>query len=199
VRPAASLAGLAILAILLPVPPAATADRASFGVGLGPGHHVDGDLARRFSSDGEVSGRFVLGLRRDNLAFEASFFGTDLHAADAPATIDEESLDFSTFSLGAGLKQYLPLSANVELYGRLGLDRTWLEPIPGRAKAPSFAGWGLDYGTGIEAGTSGPVFGVRGWIDLGRHHVSLRQDDLDATVGGTLTSITFGASIYHRY
>lgn len=187
-----------VFAALVAVPAAAWADDRFYGgFGVSPGHQIDGDLARAYTSEGEVGGRFVLGQRHGNLAFELSFFGTDLHPAglaDPDADPDADlALDSSTLSLGAGLKQYLPLSPNVELFARVGVDRTWLVPYPDRAKAPRYDGYGLDYGAGIEAGTSGPRWGVRGWVDLGRQHLDLRD------LTGSLTSITFGASIYRGY
>lgn len=180
--------------------PAARADQTYFGIGLSPGHRVGGDLARVYSSRDEVGGRFVLGQRRGDLAVELSFFGTDLHPAGAPATArgtagePDVDLSSSTLSLGAGLKQFVALSRHVELFARVGLDRTWLVPYPDLgAPGPRLDGYGFNYGAGIEAGTRGPGWGVRGWLDLGRQHL-----DLDA-LSGTLTSITFGASIQRTY
>ena len=196
VRLAASL----LVATSLAAPASVRADQTYFGIGLSPGHRIGGDLARAYSSRDEVGGRFVLGQRRGDLAVELSFFGTDLHPVGAQAaargTAGEPDVDLSssTLSLGAGLKQFVALSRHVELFARVGLDRTWLVPYPDQgAPGPRLDGYGLNYGAGVEAGTRGPGWGARAWLELGRQHLDLE------TLTGTLTSITLGASIQRSY
>ena len=164
-----------------------------FGYGFGPGHKVEGDLAGAYTGEGEVGGRFVGGMRQGDTAFEASFFGTDLESR-----IDGES--DSTFSVGLGMKQYVALSPNVELFARAGIDHTWLPALH------DASGWGIDFGAGMEVGTAaGDRWGVRGWIDFGGQHANLHAhppeplenhgEPHDFTAGANFTSVTFGVSV----
>lgn len=194
-------------------PAVAHADRAYLGLGFHGPARVGGSLGARFAAVGEVNGRFVGGVRRGDLALEASFFGTDLHVAGSEQAPDGASTH-STLSFGAGLKRYLPLTPNVELFVRGGVDRTLLVPCPDRQQAePSaqlglerghdlgatrLAGFGLDYGVGLEVGTRGPRWAVRAWFDLGGQHVFLDGAD-GARVAGNLVFAKFGVSLVRGY
>ena len=192
-------------------PAAARADRAYLGLGFHGPARVGGSLGAAFAAVGEVNGRFVGGVRRGDLALEASFFGTDLHVARSEPALAGASTH-STLSFGAGLKRYLPLTRNVELFVRGGVDRTLLVPCPDHQEpsaklrlerehglgAIRLAGFGLDYGVGLEVGTRGPRWAVRAWFDLGGQHVFLADAD-GARVDGNLVFAKLGVSLVRGY
>jgi opacity protein-like surface antigen len=170
------------------------ADSVYVGVGIGAAR-LRGDLDRYFDTNGEVGGRFVGGLRFDDTALEVSFFGTDLHDADGGA-----HGAYSTFSLAIGLKQYVPLNDRISIYGRIGLDHTWLENIHGGLIESTLSGRGFDLGTGLQIDwrwhygrNPNAAVGVAPWVDAGLQRVRLDHDGEDA-ISGKLAMIDLGAS-----
>lgn len=172
----------------------ARADGAYFGAGFG-GARLDGDLDRLFDTNGEIGGRIIGGLRFDDTALELSFFGTDLHDADGGT-----HGAFSTFSIGIGVKQYAPLCEHVSIYGRAGIDHTWLAKIDNTGQFPSgFSGRGFDLGTGMQLDwrwhwrdDHKALAAVSLWLDLGLQRLRLRADD--AAITGRMTAVNFGFS-----
>jgi hypothetical protein len=197
---------IAVLGLVL-APAAARADELSLGLGLGFGADLGGDVDNAFSTENEAAGRIITGLRRHNTQFEVSFFGTDIHLAHS--LMDGTH---STLTLGAGLKQYVPIVPHVELYARAALDYTWLEPWPPSSGMPptGFSGRGWDYGAGIELGwrkRPPPTYhgsidsvGVVVWLDAGRQHMRLETDDTDAKpMDGRLDLLSSGFSFTTAY
>jgi hypothetical protein len=197
----------ALATVLLAAAAPARADTiASFGVGFGPGHALDGAIDDHFDTDGETGGRFLLGRRRGDLTVEASFFGTDLHLPRRAAPGDH-----STLSLGIGVKRHVALLPFLELYGRAGLDHTWLVPCCTEPASPPYGlrGFGVDLGAGVEltwwterrgwCGTGRfDALGASLWIDAGVQHLRLDADDFKP-MPGRLGSLTFGASLLVDY
>lgn len=198
--------GLAALAFTLVSLSAGTAraDEVSLGVGFGGGAGLGGDLDTPFSADGEVGGRFTLGVRRASTQVEVSFFGTDIHLGSSEMTGTH-----STLSLGLGLKQYVAILPHVELYARAALDHTWLVPFPDSSMPPmGFSGPGLGYGAGVELGWRKRVpepqrtridsIGVVLWLDAGRQHLRLESDDAKP-LRGTIDQANVGFSFTTAY
>lgn len=172
----------------------ARADGVYVGVGIG-GARLGGDLDRLFATDGEVGGRFIGGLRFDDTALEMSFFGTDLHDADGGA-----HGAYSTFSLAIGIKQYVPLTDRIAVYGRVGIDHTWLQNIHGGQISSTLSGRGFDLGTGVQIDwrwhygrNPNATVGAALWLDAGLQRVRLDHAGEDA-ISGTLAMVDFGAS-----
>jgi hypothetical protein len=163
--------GLATIVVLALGQPA-RADGGYIGFGFG-GARLGGDLDRSFDTDREIGGRIIGGLRWGDTALEVSFFGTDLHPADGGS-----GTSGSTLCLGVGLKQYVPLTERVSIYGRAGLDYTWLVGVGGGG--PDYRGRGYDLGTGVQLDWrwslgSGRIkeVGVATWLDGGIQRMRL--------------------------
>ena len=183
-----------VLALLIAAPSRARGDSLYDGVGIGTAA-PRGELAQRFSADGEVGGRAHVGWRRDDVAIEGSFFGTDLHTAGG------KHAGYSTLSFAAGVKGYAPITPVVALFARAALDYTWLVANePGGVTIDS-AGPGWDLGTGVEAAWRWTVpqpsplrcVGTSLWLDAGIQHMHLRSPDAP-TIDGGLAEVTLGFS-----
>jgi hypothetical protein len=175
----------------------ARADSIYWGAGFGAAR-LDGDLDRVFDTSGEIGGRILAGFRRGDTAIETSFFGTDLHYADA-VSIDGTH---STLSLGIGVKQHVRLMRHLEIYGRAGLDYTWLAGCPGKPALPplGYSGPGYDLGTGVVvdwhfAMPRGRIdsFGVSLWLDAGLQRMRLTSDEGKPLTGG-MSAVNAGFS-----
>jgi len=185
------LAGVTMVAVVTLARPA-RADGAYFGLGAGAAR-LDGDLDRLFDTSGEVGGRFIGGLRFDDTALEVSFFGTDLHDADAGL-----HGSYSTFSLGLGLKQYVPLNDRISIYGRVGLDHTWLKNLNGGLRSSDLSGRGFDLGTGMQIDwrwhwgrDASRTASASLWLDVGQQRLRLEDPDRDR-ITGRIAAVNLG-------
>jgi hypothetical protein len=168
---------------------AAYADGTYFGIGFG-GARLDGELGRVFDATGEVGGRVIGGLRWADTALEVSFFGTDVHYVD-----EADAGAMSTMSLGIGVKQYATLSEHVSIYGRAGLDYTWLVGGPG------MTGRGYDLGTGLQLDSRWASrlsrisqWVVSAWLDAGYQRMRLESAD-SAPLYGQLIAVNIGFAV----
>jgi hypothetical protein len=157
----------------------ALADGAYAGLGFGGGAEIGGQLAERYDASGQVGGRLMAGWRTDEWALEGVLFGTDV--TDLGARLGTESS--STLSLGVDLKYFLSLTNRLELYGRLGLNQTWIvaDPSQGLPEGQEPAGRGWIYGAGaqyqlIRLGTPGLNLAMSVWGDWSRQTTSLGED-----------------------
>lgn len=164
-----------------------------YGVGVAPGGHLGGDLARKLDTSGQVGGRFYLGLRRPGIGFEASLAGTDATVAG-----EGEDATVSTFALAIEARPSLALAPWLSLYLHGGPSYAWI----GATDHPlgQFSGPGVVYGAGLELSTArrlenGWLFGMSVWLDQSVQHLDL-TDGGQGRLGGTvaLTLLGFGFS-----
>jgi hypothetical protein len=190
----------AAIVVLVHGRPARAEDSFYLGVGFG-GAKLGGELARTFDTNQEVGGRILTGLRRGETAIEVSFFGTDLHYAGGPPDGSH-----STLTLGIGVKQYVPLWRPVSIYGRAGVDYTWLAGCPFKPALPpyGYSGPGWDLGAGVELRWRARVpdehrrtrisgVGASLWLDAGIHRMRLDSAD-GKPVSGGLSAVNLGFS-----
>jgi Outer membrane protein beta-barrel domain len=174
----ARLAGTA-LALGLAVPTAAHAGT-YVGVGVGTAASTDGGFTR-FGTDGQHSGRIVLGQRFGKISIEAAVndIGLAYRGVDSHAT-----------SLGAVGGLHLPLVSHLEGYVRFGLERTWLR---GDSTVPAAQGDGWTGGLGLEYRIDAVLANGSIWADYTRHATKLTANSFEAD--GTANAWTVGLSV----
>jgi hypothetical protein len=127
-----------LLAVALVAASATAASAGTYlGLGIGTAASPSGDLSMQ-ASDGNRTGRLMLGTRFGHLSIEGagSRFG-----------LLRGSLPYQGTELAAALKYSLPLGNNFEVFGRGGVERTWLNPENTSAQ---YAGNGWLLGAGFE-------------------------------------------------
>lgn len=160
-------AGLATLSGLALAPAAARAD-GYVAVGVGTGGSSGSDDG--FDGGSRMSGRLMLGQRISLVSIEAGVSGYGLDGM-VPGT------SYDAVALGAGLKLNLPLFAGLEIFGRGGVERTWLEAS--ERGMSDYAGNGYVAGAGLEYGFDMVVTDASVWLDWTRHGADLHGDDGD--------------------
>lgn len=143
------------------------------GIGLGGKPDVSGDLE---TSGAGHNVRGVLGHRFDgvSISIEAATAVYGLHLGSAGG--------YDARHLGAYLKYNARIIGNLELFGRAGVERSWL--IGNRDGAKDFSGRGYAFGGGVEVvlPALGPGGGSVFW-DWTLHRI-----DLGDTTGNASTS-----------
>lgn len=172
---------LALAAVTL----AAMTSVASAGtyVGLGIGTSADASYNESNTVEGAGrSGRLVVGTRFSKLAVEGQGNRFDLLFSGS---------QFETSQLGIGLKLNIPLGNNFELFGRGGVQRTWLNSTNDMADA---AGNGWLLGGGIEYRVNLGVTAASLLLDYQRTSATLtngRMQDVDTSIGTWTLGATF--------
>jgi hypothetical protein len=134
----ARMTRLGLAAVLL----AASTTAASAGtyLGIGVGTSADGSVGDSETVEGGGrSGRLLLGSRFGKLAVEGQAGRFDMMFANSV---------FETTQLGVGLKLNIPLGNNFEVFGKGGVQRTWLSNDNSMYDAAGngwFAGGGVEY------------------------------------------------------
>lgn len=173
----------AALAISVTVPAIARAD-GYVAVGVGSsGSVADGDA---FARDQRLSGRLMIGQRISVLSVEAGVSGYGLEGM-SPGT------QWDAIALGAGLKLNLPLFAGLEIFGRGGVERTWLEADG--AGMDDYAGNGTVLGAGLEYGFDLVVTDASLWLDWTRHDADLDADGSGPSRDAEIDLWTAGLSV----
>jgi hypothetical protein len=196
VQPPPRMRAAIAIACLLAVPGAAAAEGYA-GYGMSPAFSLEGGITDHFASHDDVGGRFHGGLREGNVAIELSVFGVDLTPLESRDPLNDT--DWSSYAVGIGARYFIELEPTVQLYGRAGVDRTWLAPSVGYDEEDgpdvTLRGVGLDYGTGIELGSRRVPgrWGARIWFDIGRHHVNL--ESRTAQMSATFNTFTMGFNV----
>jgi hypothetical protein len=143
---------------------------------------LSGDLATHFETNEDSdAGRLALGQRIGRFAFEIALYGTDMTSITAVGARQ----DYSTASLGVAGKYYIPLVGNLEAFGKLGLDKTW---VVGRDDLPEvgYSGRGYNLGAGVEYGFSLSFLARASiWLDYTTQRFSLHEDTKRDLDGGT--------------
>jgi hypothetical protein len=155
-------------------------------LGIGDGADLHGDLAQSFDTDDSTShGKFAIGQRTGPFAIEALVFGTDLIAPNGA--------DYSTLSFGVDLKYFYGLGGNFELYGKGGLNKTWLRDD---GESGDFSGRGKQLGLGLQYRfTTGLIGEVAVWLDLTRQYVELSDSETQSQLDGEIDTMNLGLSV----
>jgi hypothetical protein len=173
---------LAAVALVAASASAASAG-AYLGLGIGTAASPGGELTTT-SSDGNRSGRVILGTSFGRLSIEGNGDRFGLYRGQAA---------YQGTTLAAVLKYSLPLGDHFEVYGRGGLQRTWLNTDD---NAADWAGNGWLLGAGFEyrldlAGTGASVFVDYQHTDTGL----LNQTDMKTAKDETFGMWTLGATV----
>ena len=166
-----SLLAVALVAASAPAASAGT----YLGLGIGTAASPSGDIAMT-SSDGNRSGRLLVGTRFGHLSLEGAGSRYSLYRGSAP---------YSGTQMAVALKYSLTLGNNFEAYGRGGLERTWLSTD---TTANDFAGNGWLLGGGFEYRLDLGVTAASVFVDYEHSATSLvnqinMQSQKDETIG----------------
>jgi hypothetical protein len=160
------LAAPVLIAVLSAAGGIAHADGGYISAGAGPGAGLDGNISRDFTTDDSMNARLSLGQRIGGLAIEASLFGAGLVGVNDFSGFGRE---YDTLSLGVDLKYYFGLIGPLEIYPKIGVNRTWLT---GGRDRYDYDGIGWDLGGGLQYSFD-PV-GI--WLDFTHQRTRLRDD-----------------------
>lgn len=165
----------------------AHADGGYVSAGAGPGAGLSGNISSVFDTSDSMNARLSIGQRIEPLALEASLFGAGMVGRGEFAG---EGREYDTVSLGVDLKYYLTLVGPLELYPKIGLNRTWLT---GGRDAIDYDGWGWDLGAGAQL--SFERIGI--WLDFTHQRTNLRSDNDVYTrhLDGRLNMLSLGLAV----
>lgn len=172
-----------LLAVALVAASASAASAGTYlGLGIGTAASPGGDMPMA-TSDGNRTGRVILGMRFGRLSVEGNGerFGMFSHT----------NWQYQGTMLAAALKYSLPLGDSFELFGRAGLERTWLNTNV----APDLAGNGWLLGAGFEyrlnlAATDASVFVDYQHTDTTLVNQTNMKTQQDETIGIWTAGIT---------
>jgi hypothetical protein len=183
-----------VLAVLTAVPALAAAQNrgAYAGLGVGGGSRLTGDWAQSFDTDGHMSGRIFGGYRFGPWGVEANYFGSGM-------TRKADDVAYTTGAYGITGKYHITFDYGIELYVRLGLDRTALhtskrpDGFPRALEGAS--GMGIEYGTGVTwqshpLGTARLRPRVGGFLDFSVHRIGISSDSRE--FAGSFKNIQLG-------
>jgi len=162
---------------------AATGSAASAGVylGLGIGTALDESSSKTMPVQGNGrSGKLIAGYRFGRLSVEAG-------AARSGVLVDQLTYPGSSTQLSAALKYSLPLGDNFEVFGRGGLEHTWLNLDDASHNADNADGTGWLLGAGFEYRISGVLAGGSVFVDY--EHVDTSFANNDMTKFGTSSGV----------
>ena len=175
-----------VLVALLVAGGTAFADGGYVSAGAGPGAGLDGKISSAFVTDDSMNARLSLGQRIDGFAFEASLFGAGLIGRGDFAGSGTE---YDTLSLGVDLKYYIGIVGPLEIYPKIGVNRTWLNG--GRDTVNDYDGIGWDLGAGLQF--SFDRIGI--WLDFTHQRTNLRDGDMVRQLDGRLNMLALGLSV----
>lgn len=153
--------GICLTTLLGSLSVASAESYVSLGFGGDPAVH--GDMRMAASGGGEGgNGRFALGIGISRLSVEGSLSRFGLGGSTATAA-------------GAHLRLRLPVRGGFGVFGRVGLERVWLDTdLPSMSSTAD----GMVGGLGLEYRLSAPLLGEAGvwaevsddWLDTGSGH-----------------------------
>jgi len=134
-----------------------------------------------------MNARLSIGQRFDPLALEASLFGAGMVGRGDFAG---EGREYDTVSLGVDLKYYFGLIGPLELYPKIGLNRTWLT---GGRDAIDYDGWGWDIGAGLQYSFDPVAI----FLDFTHQRTNLRSDNqaYSRHLDGRLNMLSLGLAV----
>jgi hypothetical protein len=183
------LIGAVVFTSALGLPRAAGAGGGYISGGLGGGADLGGELDAFFTTEEQGSMRLSLGQRVGPVALEASLMHAGLVGQRSYVGMDA---DYAALSGGIDLKFFVGLAGPLELYGKGGLDRTWLMAPSGSPHDHDGSGWDLGAGLQFTIDTPAAMFAV--WLDFTHLRTTLRNPgsrDLD----GRLNTLSLGVSL----
>lgn len=159
---------------------AAPASAGYLSLGIGQGADLHGEMDTRFQrEDDSNSGRLAVGQRTGPLAIEAALSGSDIG-------------ETRSVSLSIDLKLYKSLVGPLDLYGRGGIGKTWLEhPFAGD---DDYAGRNKQLGVGLELGFNAPVGQLGLFVDLSRQWLDLSANG-QGELEGELDMLQVGVAV----
>ena len=179
----------AVLAITLSLPLAAHAGGGYVSAGVGGGAGLDGQLENTFTTDEARSGRFSLGQRIGPVALEVSLLGAEMFGQNAYVGMREQ---YTALTAGVDLKYYVGLTGPLELYGKAGLNKTWLMEPAGSSHDYDGRGW--DLGAGLQFTIDTPAAMAAIWLDFTHLRTDLRDGESRA-LDGQMNMLTLGLSL----
>jgi len=160
---------------------------AGLGIGTSPAISDDNDAL----GAGSRSLRALLGSRWNNFALEGAFSGYEV--SSVPGSSNRGTFDAYQASVAGKLS--FPLGSGFEVFGRLGLQRTWLNS----SSAPAYAiyevaGNGFLVGGGFEYRFSAGPAGASVFVDYQVNHAKLsgEREEYDFTARGWTLGVTLG-------
>lgn len=171
----------ALLALAAAAPAAHASSYALLGIG--PKAGVGGDLGDVADGDTRTL-RFGLGQRIGPVALEGSIFGADLVGNGGRGFSDGR--EFASLSLGLDLKGFFTVVGPIELFGKAGLNQTWIS-------GNDLEGTGWDLGAGVQFVLDLPVGYAAVWADFTHQRMGLSDDAVD--VDGSFNMVMVGGSL----
>jgi hypothetical protein len=160
------------------------------GLGAGPGAGLGGNISRVFTTDDSMNARLAVGQRFGPLALEASLYGAGLIGDHEFSGFGTE---YDTLTLGVDLKYYFSILATpLEIYPKIGLNRTWLTGGPDRY---DYDGVGWDLGAGAQLSFDRVAL----WLDYTHQRTNLRDDNRalpNRNLDGRLNMLALGVSVF---
>lgn len=178
-----------VLAAVLSFAGVAHADGGYVAIGAGPGAGLGGNMDNNFQTDDSMNARLSVGQRIGPVALEASLFGAGMVGRNDFAGVGRE---YDTLSLGVDLKYLIGLVGPLEVYPKIGVNKTWLT---GGREALDYDGVGWDLGAGLQF--SFDTIGV--WLDFTHQRTDLRDDNRslpNRPLDGKLNMVALGLSVW---
>ena len=164
---------------------AATASADGY-VSLGIGKSdLGGQLSDNFNDTDSDAYRLTVGQRFGNFALEANLLGSQFAGASSVPGTD----DRSTLSLGVDLKYHFFHAGPLSLYGKGGLNKTWL-----RGENGDHSGTGYELGAGAELGFNLPFASLAVFAELAHLQTALRGED-ERALDGSINTAMIGVSV----
>jgi hypothetical protein len=156
-----------------------TAHAGYLTLGIGDGASLHGDLSRDYDqSEDSTSGRVGVGQRFGPLALEAAVSGSDVG-------------DTRALSLSLDIKVYGDLGGGLEIYGRAGIGRAWLDyPFA----EGGYEGRNKQLGGGLQLAFDAPIGYLGVYLDLSRQYLDLAGADR-RRLTGELDVVQLGVSV----
>lgn len=163
-------------------------------VGAGAGATFHGEMASHFEAEKLPNGRVALGYRFGSVALEAVGLGGEVLSMDAFRPASEAPM--TSLSLGVDVKLFIELFADLEVFGRAGVHRTWITTTSQLgALESSYEGEGQAFGFGAQYSVSPlPMLDMAVWMDFDLREMMLYDGTRRSLSGGT-QAVTFGASL----
>ena len=167
-----------VSAILAASTSAASAGGGYLGLGIGPGANVDGTNGH--VEEGGRSARLLGGYRFTPLEGRLSVEGAITF--QGLTFTNNGGPEYSGRQLGVYGKYNHPLGSDFEVFGKLGLHRTW---FTSSAEAYEVGGEGFLLGVGAEYRLTAILASASVWVDYTHHMATLEGDrySWDAGVG----------------
>lgn len=165
--------------------------------GFGTNASLSGEMDMHFDPDNMSLGRVGVGWRTSGFAVEGVMFGTALQGVSTYVQDGQmpTAADFSTLSLGVDLKYHVRVAGPLEVYGRVGVNRTWLKSGETTESSLNFAGQGYLIGAGIQYSFKVlPMLQTGLWMDYNRHVLSL-TDPMGPTMEGQADNVMIGLTV----